>query len=69
MPWHVDEAELLKQKGPQRVERRRSTVEINLIAERAKNRGRTGRRGCVPLSVLLISVGGSVVLLAGLHPA
>jgi hypothetical protein len=69
MPRHVDEAELVKKKGPQRVERRRSTVEVNLISERTKERPGRRRRGCMPFSVLVIALGAVPVLLAGLHLA
>jgi uncharacterized OsmC-like protein len=70
VPGPADEEERVKQKRPERVERRRRLVEINLIAERAK-RAREGasRRGCLPWSVLLIALASCAAIAAGLHLA
>lgn len=60
----------MKQKRPERVERRRTLVEINLIAERAK-RARDGaaKRGCLPWFVLVMALASCAAIAAGLHLA
>ena len=60
----------MKQKRPERVERRRTLVEINLIGERAK-RAKEGvaRRGCMPWAILVVALYSAATLAAGLHLA
>jgi hypothetical protein len=60
----------VKQKRPERVERRRTLVEINLIGERAKRaKDRVARRGCMPWAVLVVALGSASALAAGLYLA
>jgi hypothetical protein len=60
----------VKQKRPERVERRRTLVEINLIGERVK-RGKEGvpKRGCMPWAILVVALGSGASLAVGLHLA
>jgi hypothetical protein len=45
----------MKQKRPDRVDRRRNLVEMNLISERTKVRSIVSRRGCIPFAALLVA--------------
>jgi hypothetical protein len=57
----------MRQKRPDRVDRRRSLVEMNLISERKKARSSVSRRGCVPFAVLLLAVGSALTAWLGLR--
>jgi len=58
----------VKQKRPERVERRRPLVEINLIAQRTKARQNARRIGCIPpFGMLVIAVGFVAANAAGLR--
>jgi hypothetical protein len=53
------------QKRPERVERRRSLIELNLIGEKAKSGSR--RKGCVPFATLAIVLVAILAALVGLR--
>ena len=57
----------MKQKRPERVERRRPMVEMNLISERAKARQNRRRVGCIPPLGLIAAVGLVDAIAAGLR--
>jgi len=55
-----------KKKRPEREERRRPLVEINLIAD-TKSRSPMARRGCALFSILVAVVAASAAAFLGLH--
>lgn len=57
----------MKQRQPGRVERRRSLVELNLIADRVKDRARPRRRGCLPFTMLGLVLAVTLTAVMGLH--
>jgi len=60
----------VKQKRPERIERRRTLVEINLIGERSKRtKDRVAKRGCMPWAILVVALSSASTLAAGLHLA
>jgi hypothetical protein len=57
----------VKQKRPDRVDRRRNLVEINLISERTRARSHVSRLGCLPFAVTLLAVGSALAAWLGLR--
>lgn len=59
---------MIRQRRPQRVERRRQLVEINLISERHRPLRGVRRGGCAQAFALLaLSLGAVLAAWAGLH--
>ncbi|HKW60291.1 MAG TPA: hypothetical protein VJR46_11130 [Candidatus Dormibacteraeota bacterium] len=57
----------MKQRRPERVERRRALAEVNLIAEGRK--AKAPRRGCLPLTILVMTFWPCLMVALGLHTA
>jgi hypothetical protein len=58
----------MKQKHPERVDRRRNLVEMNLISERTKAGSTGSRRGCIkPFAVLMVVAGSALAAWLGLR--
>jgi hypothetical protein len=53
------------QKRQERVERRRSLIELNLIGEKARSGAR--RKGCLPFATLAIVLAATLAALLGLR--
>jgi hypothetical protein len=57
----------VKKKRPEREERRRPLVEINLVADAKSRSANIARRGCALFSLLVAVIAASAAAFLGLH--